>query len=143
MRDAIVPLLIASHCELLILKIFIRLQLKRFLERTPEIRSDSDLQRYRDVVAIRMRLSLVAFAVIVFPLIIGVVGLAAGSQSLVCFGLFAILPLFANSALIGVLSGPASQATKLKVADDRLQSGVDATVDTWRNKQFPNWKFYF
>lgn len=118
--------------------IWFGLELKRFAERTPVLRSPLDMMRFKKVVAHQMYAALIQIVLLVSPLIIFFVG--TSFDILAPADIFLVIIPSAVMIIVAVISKGYEQRVKsIATGDPEIEAQRDAIVHTWLRKALPDW----
>lgn len=114
------------------------LELRRFLEATPQLASSHDLERFKRVVARQMYAALAQIVLLVLPPVLYGIALLEGVLSPADV-LLIVLPA-AGVILVAAIFRRYEQATKaIPAIDPELEQARDAIVRTWFKRPVPDW----
>jgi len=112
--------------------------LKRFMDETPRIDSNRDLEKFKDVVRKQMYAALLQIVLMGLPILIFLYGAVTG---LMRFGdiLYVIIPNAIVIVVGKVLRGIEKKAQSLPVSSPELEKARDDIVYCWEKKPLPDW----
>lgn len=113
-------------------------QLKRFCERTPEIRTGADLEAFKRVVAAQMYAALAQVVILLSPWVL--FGYGFFTDKLVIGDvLYLTLPYIAVGIGGLLMKRVEERAKHLPVSDPQLLEARDRVVHTWVKRALPDW----
>jgi len=114
-------------------------ELKQFLSRVPQLRSQEDLDEYRRMAGRQMYAALIQIVVLGTPFILFMYGVFKGYFNCIHVLLYLALngALFMVSMMIKQIE---LQVRQLPAANEAIAAERDRIVHIWRTKALPNWK---
>jgi Na+/H+ antiporter NhaC len=113
-------------------------QLKRFCDRTPEIRSVQDLEAFKRVVAAQMYAALIQIVILMAPW--GIFGYGLLNDRLQMSDAIYLTFPYVLVGIGGLLMKRVEQRAKnLPVSDPDLLRSRDAVVQSWVKRALPDW----
>lgn len=122
----------------LLLSIVFGWQLKRFCDRTPEIRTGADLEAFKRVVAGQMYAALAQIVILLAPWVLFGYGFFTGKLA-VNDALYLTLPYIAMGIGGLLMKRVEERAKRLPVSDPQLLEARDRVVHTWVKRALPDW----
>ncbi len=122
----------------LLLSVVFGWQLKRFCDRTPEIRTGADLEAFKRVVAGQMYAALAQIVILLAPWAVFGYGFFTGKLA-IGDALYLTLPYIAVGIGGLLMKRVEERAKHLPVSDPQLEEARDRVVHTWVKRALPDW----
>ncbi|MCD4707213.1 MAG: hypothetical protein K8S62_05685 [Candidatus Sabulitectum sp.] len=137
-HSLIITLLIAFPSASLISGIIYISNLKRFVDTTPRIETNQDLELFKNVVRHQMYAALLQIVLLGTPIIIFTYGTISGILE---FGdvLYVVIPNLIVIIVSRILRKTEKKAQSISASTPQLVSAVSSIVYSWENKALPDW----
>lgn len=137
-RSLIITLLIGFPSLSLINGIIFISNLKRFMDRTPRIETDQDLEHFKKLVKHQMYAALLQIVLLGTPIFIFSYGTLSG---ILIFGdvLYIVIPNIIVIICGRLLRKIEKKAQSISASTPQLMSAVNDIVNSWKKKALPDW----
>ena len=138
MRTLLLTLMLVFPGIGLLVSIYFGFDLKRFVATTPEIDSQSDLERFKQIVKKQMYGALGQFVILIIPTLLFLYGFFSRTLFFrdVAYLIVPSLVILAAGLYFKTLE---RRAQTLPIANPQLQPERDRVVEVWKHKPFPDW----
>jgi hypothetical protein len=138
MRNALLVTFLAMQLAAFVLLLTTVIKVRRFLRRTPVLRSPADIQALKRFVRGDMYRSVCMIGLFVATILLFIAGIALKALHASDF-LYAFAPWGALASLAPLITRPEARMRELPAEDPEIVAERKEIVLIWRTRIFPNW----